>query len=50
MKSIITVEDEEERKPYFEVLEEVLERIEDAFMKCSKGKPFFGGDMIGWIP
>ncbi|XP_020238970.1 glutathione S-transferase U17 [Cajanus cajan] len=49
MKSIIIVEGEEERKPYFEVLEEVLERMEDAFEKCSKGKPFFGGDMIGFL-
>ncbi|KAH1154311.1 hypothetical protein GLYMA_18G128400v4 [Glycine max] len=38
MKSIITVEDEEERKPYFEVLEEVLERMEDAFYEMRKGK------------
>lgn len=49
MKSIIIVEGEEERKPYFEVLEEVLEKMEDAFLKCSKEKPFFGGDMIGFL-
>ncbi|RHN43787.1 putative glutathione transferase [Medicago truncatula] len=47
MQSIITVEGEDERKPYFEVLEEVVERMEEAFDKCSKGKPFFGGDRIG---
>ncbi|KAI5419856.1 glutathione S-transferase U18 [Lathyrus oleraceus] len=49
MQSIITVEVEEERKPYFEVMEEVVERMEDAFEKCSKGKPFFGGDRIGYL-
>jgi glutathione S-transferase len=49
MQSIITVEGEEERKPYFEVMEEVVEKMEEAFEKCSKGKPFFGGDMIGYL-
>ena len=49
MKSIMTVEGEEERKPYFEVLEEVLERVEGAFSECSKGKPFFAGDRIGFL-
>ena len=49
MKSIITVEGEEERKPYFEVMEGVVERMEDAFGKCSKGKDFFGGDKIGYL-
>ncbi|XP_027346150.1 glutathione S-transferase U17-like [Abrus precatorius] len=49
MKSILIVESEEERKPYFEVLEEVLERMEDAFGKLSKGKAFFGGDRIGFL-
>nr|KYP42997.1 putative glutathione S-transferase GSTU6 [Cajanus cajan] len=49
IRSILFVEEEEERKAYFEVLEEVLERLEDAFEKCSKGKPFFGGDMIGFL-
>lgn len=49
MQSIITVEGEDERKPYFEVLEEVVEKMEEAFKKCSKGKPFFGGDRIGYL-
>ncbi|KAK2408267.1 tau class glutathione S-transferase [Trifolium repens] len=49
MQSIITVEGEEERKPYFEVMEEVVEKMEEAFEKCSKGKPFFGGDRIGYL-
>jgi len=49
MQSIITVEGEDERKPYFEVLEEVVENMEEAFEKCSKGKAFFGGDRIGYL-
>lgn len=49
MQNIITVEGEEERKPYFEVMEEVVERMEGAFKKCSKGKSFFGGDTIGYL-
>ncbi|KAK7317549.1 hypothetical protein RJT34_01888 [Clitoria ternatea] len=49
MKNIVIVEGEEERKPYFEVLEEVVERMEDAFGKCSKGKPFFAGERVGFL-
>ncbi|KAK7362091.1 hypothetical protein VNO77_04191 [Canavalia gladiata] len=49
MKTILTVESEEERKPYFEMMEEVVWRMEDTFGKCSKGKPFFGGDRIGFL-
>ncbi|XP_057749001.1 glutathione S-transferase U17-like [Arachis stenosperma] len=49
MKSIITVETEEEREPYYKVMEEVVERVEEAFGKCSKGKPFFGGDSVGFL-
>lgn len=49
MQWIITLEGEEERKPYFELMEEVIERMEDAFGKCSKGKNFFGGDVIGFL-
>ncbi|KAI9111333.1 hypothetical protein K1719_017023 [Acacia pycnantha] len=49
MKSIMTVEDEEARKPYYETMDEVVWRMEDAFGKISKGKPFFGGDQIGFI-
>ena len=49
MQSIITVEREDERKPYFDVLEEVVEKMEEAFDKCSKGRPFFGGDRIGYL-
>ncbi|KAK7250501.1 hypothetical protein RIF29_32974 [Crotalaria pallida] len=49
MKSIITVVEEEERKPYFEVMEEVVEKVEGALEECSKRKPFFGGDRIGFL-
>ncbi|KAI9097651.1 hypothetical protein K1719_025422 [Acacia pycnantha] len=41
MKSIMTVEDEEARKPYYETMDEVVWRMEDAFGKISKGKPFY---------
>lgn len=49
MKSILTVEDEEARQPYYETMDEVIRRIEDVFGKISKGKPFFGGDQIGFL-
>ncbi|RDX85401.1 Glutathione S-transferase U18, partial [Mucuna pruriens] len=49
IKNIMAVEGEEERKRSFEVLEEVLERVEGAFRECSKGKPFFAGDTIGFL-
>ena len=48
MKSIMTVEDEEARKPYYETMDEVVGRMEDLFGKISKVKPFFGGDQIGF--
>ncbi|KAI4328351.1 hypothetical protein L6164_020710 [Bauhinia variegata] len=48
MKSIIIAE-EEARKPYLEQMDEVVLRMEDAFGKLSKGKPFFGGDRIGFL-
>ena len=49
MKNILNAEDEEEKKPQFEQMEEVLLRMEDLFQQCSDGKPFFGGDHIGFI-
>lgn len=45
----MTVEDEQSRKAYYETMDEVVGRIEDAFGKISKGKQFFGGDEIGFI-
>ncbi|RDY01635.1 Glutathione S-transferase U18, partial [Mucuna pruriens] len=49
IRSIMEAEGEEERNRSFEVLEEVLERVEGAFKECSKGKPFFAGDTIGFL-
>ena len=49
IKSIIIAQEDEERKPYFEQMEEVVARIEDAFGKCSNGEAFFGGDRIGFL-
>ncbi|XLR23214.1 hypothetical protein HN51_069473 [Arachis hypogaea] len=47
---LMAFEDEEERKPHFEQLEEeVLVTLEVAFNKCSEGKPFFGGNDVGFI-
>ncbi|KAL1317390.1 hypothetical protein HN51_069472 [Arachis hypogaea] len=43
-------EDEEQKKPHFEQLEEeILVRLEEAFNKYSEGKSFFGGNKIGLI-
>ncbi|KAI4328350.1 hypothetical protein L6164_020709 [Bauhinia variegata] len=49
MKNIIIAEGDEARKPYLEQMDEVVSRMEDAFGKLSKGKPFFGGDRIGFL-
>ncbi|MED6147013.1 glutathione s-transferase [Stylosanthes scabra] len=42
-------EDEDEKKQHFEQLEEVFVRLEEAFNKCRDGKPFFGGNNVGFI-
>ncbi|MED6139197.1 glutathione s-transferase [Stylosanthes scabra] len=43
-------EDEEEKKPHFEQLEEeVFVKLEEAFNKCSDGKLFFGGNNVGFL-
>ena len=39
----------EAKKAAIEQLIEVLVLLEDAFVKCSKGKPFFGGSQIGFL-
>ncbi|KAB1207975.1 Glutathione S-transferase U18 [Morella rubra] len=39
----------EEKKAVVEQLTESLVLLDEAFEKCSKGKPFFGGDGIGYI-
>ncbi|OMO51655.1 hypothetical protein CCACVL1_29671 [Corchorus capsularis] len=40
---------EEARKAAMAPVEEGLALLEEAFGKCSKGKPFFGGDQIGFL-
>ncbi|KAL2510194.1 Glutathione S-transferase U17 [Forsythia ovata] len=40
---------EEARKELIERIFEGLVLLEEAFVKCSKGKPFFGGDNIGYL-
>ncbi|KAL1355128.1 hypothetical protein HN51_007165 [Arachis hypogaea] len=45
---LLAFEDEEERKPHSEQLEEeILVKLEEAFGKCSEKKPFFGGSKVG---
>lgn len=39
----------EAKKAAIEQLIEVLVLLEDAFVKCSKGKAFFGGNQIGFL-
>lgn len=40
---------EEAKLEVQEKLQEALVPLEEAFVKCSKGKSFFGGDIIGYI-
>ncbi|CAI9761772.1 unnamed protein product [Fraxinus pennsylvanica] len=40
---------EEARKDIIERICEGLVLLDEAFVKCSKGKPFFGGDNIGYL-
>lgn len=49
MKSIAVAEGEEAKKAAIDQLLEGLVLLEEAFEKCSKGKPFFGGDQIGYL-
>ena len=46
---VIAGEGEEARKAAIEKVYEILLLVEEAFKKCSKGKPFFGGDEIGYL-
>lgn len=39
----------EEKIVVKERIEEVMVALEEAFVKCSKGKAYFGGDNIGYI-
>ncbi|KAM7484310.1 hypothetical protein LguiA_000319 [Lonicera macranthoides] len=49
MSGIAKAEGEEARKAAIELFGEGLVLLEDAFVKCSKGKSFFGGDKIGYL-
>ncbi|KAF7809203.1 glutathione S-transferase U17-like [Senna tora] len=49
LRNLLSCEDDEAKKGYFEEVEEGLVRMEDVLEKCSKGKAFFGGDHIGLI-
>ncbi|GAB2214126.1 hypothetical protein Droror1_Dr00018464 [Drosera rotundifolia] len=49
MWAVLTANDEEARAETVAKLKEILVQLEDAFVKSSKGKPFFGGDEIGYV-
>ncbi|XP_022725868.1 glutathione S-transferase U17-like [Durio zibethinus] len=49
IKSIAIAQGEDARKAAIAQVEEGLALLEEAFGKCSKGKPFFGGDQIGFL-
>ncbi|KAK3027865.1 hypothetical protein RJ639_041499 [Escallonia herrerae] len=38
-----------EKKTGIQEAQKALSLLEDAFVKCSKGKAFFGGDCIGYL-
>uniref|UniRef100_A0A5B6YFY7 Glutathione S-transferase n=1 Tax=Davidia involucrata TaxID=16924 RepID=A0A5B6YFY7_DAVIN len=49
IRSIGTAQGEEAKKAAVEQVEEGFVLLEDAFVKCSKGKNFFGGDRVGYL-
>lgn len=49
LKEIIVAQEEEEKVGIKERIGEALVVLEEAFTKCSKGKAYFGGDIIGYI-
>ncbi|KAL9250845.1 Glutathione S-transferase U16-like protein [Drosera capensis] len=49
MRAVLMANDEEARAEAVTKLKEILVQLEDAFVKSSKGKPFFGGDEIGYV-
>ncbi|KAK4261223.1 hypothetical protein QN277_004252 [Acacia crassicarpa] len=49
LKGIGGAKGEEERKVLIQQVEEGLALLEEAYKKISKGKPFFGGDRIGYL-
>ena len=46
---VVQTQSEETRAAAIEEVKEGLVLLEDAFEKCSKGKPFFNGDTIGYL-
>ncbi|XP_049405372.1 glutathione S-transferase U17-like [Solanum stenotomum] len=49
MSDLGKAQGEEAKLEVQEKLQEALVPLEEAFVKCSKGKSFFGGDNIGYI-
>ena len=49
VRGIATAQGEEAKKAVVNEVVEGLVLLEEAFVKCSKGKPFFGGDQIGYL-
>ncbi|KAA8533034.1 hypothetical protein F0562_032849 [Nyssa sinensis] len=49
LKEIRTAEGEESKAAAIERVVEGMVVLEEAFVKCSKGKAFFGGDSIGYV-
>ncbi|GMP94188.1 hypothetical protein CsSME_00043730 [Camellia sinensis var. sinensis] len=49
LKQIRMSKGEEKKLAAVEAVKEGLALLEDAFVKCSKGKSFFGGDSIGYL-
>jgi glutathione S-transferase len=47
--SFRNIKEEEAKAAALEQLQEANMLLEDAFVKCGKGKDFFGGDTIGYI-
>ncbi|KAG2267834.1 hypothetical protein Bca52824_062389 [Brassica carinata] len=49
LRSILKAEGEEEKKAVLAQVEEGTALLEKAFIDCSKGKPFFNGEHIGYL-
>ncbi|ESQ35828.1 hypothetical protein EUTSA_v10009674mg [Eutrema salsugineum] len=49
LRSILTAQGEEKKKAGIAQVEEGTDILEKAFNDCSKGKPFFNGDHIGYL-
>nr|AZL41274.1 glutathione S-transferase [Datisca glomerata] len=49
VRGIAAAQGEEAKKAQIEQVNEGIALLEDAFVKTSKGKPFFGGDQVGYL-